>query len=281
MFLIIHFFLAYLCGIACYRGICNVNRITKLKKLNLNNFSMNRKISLFATSDEYDNAPKLDPNEDYYSILETSPNASQDELKKAYYKVVFKYHPDNREEKFKDLANQQMMNINFAYRILRDKDNRAIYDQQRKLNRNKVSTYYDTNPSGSNDDNSNIYDAYSYPINNQRASYYKDSSEDNRTDKVSMSPSAARFKKFMQDSPFTEVWQSELKKKVTVESNKFTTSINEEPVLREEIEELLSIRGDGSISTLENIIDRLRFTLKTLTEKLSQDTRDWGSVSSF
>ena len=39
-------------------------------------------------------APKLDFNEDYYSVLEVDSVATSQELKKAYYKIVFKYHPD-------------------------------------------------------------------------------------------------------------------------------------------------------------------------------------------
>ena len=38
-------------------------------------------------------APKLDFNEDYYSLLEVKPTADSRELKKAYYQMVFRYHP--------------------------------------------------------------------------------------------------------------------------------------------------------------------------------------------
>ena len=33
-------------------------------------------------------APKLDFNEDYYSVLEVDPSISQQELKREYYKIV-------------------------------------------------------------------------------------------------------------------------------------------------------------------------------------------------
>ena len=39
-------------------------------------------------------APKLDFNEDYYAVIESEPTATSQELKKAYYRTVFKYHPD-------------------------------------------------------------------------------------------------------------------------------------------------------------------------------------------
>eukprot|EP01038_Epipyxis_sp_PR26KG_P004776 gene4776-6698_t len=77
--------------------------------------------------------PKLDFNEDYYNVLEVDPNINAKELKKAYYKIVFKYHPDNKETiEEKKLCNMQMMVINGAYRVLRESENRKKYDLQRK-----------------------------------------------------------------------------------------------------------------------------------------------------
>lgn len=55
--------------------------------------------------------PKLDFNEDYYSVLEVSPTIPASDLKKAYYKMVFKYHPDNKVgEELKSLCNKQVRN---------------------------------------------------------------------------------------------------------------------------------------------------------------------------
>ena len=54
--------------------------------------------------------PKLDFNEDYYSVLEVSPTIPASDLKKAYYKMVFKYHPDNKVgEEVKALCNKQVI----------------------------------------------------------------------------------------------------------------------------------------------------------------------------
>jgi DnaJ-domain-containing protein 1 len=53
--------------------------------------------------------PKLDFEEDFYSVLEVEPTVDQKTLKRCYYKVVFKYHPDNKsgiEEK--ELCNRQV-----------------------------------------------------------------------------------------------------------------------------------------------------------------------------
>ena len=81
-------------------------------------------------------SPKLDFNECFYSVLEAPPTATSTALKKAYYQMVFKYHPDNIKDKdpdgaMKRLRNQQMMVINAAYKVLRDPQLRTVYDKQR------------------------------------------------------------------------------------------------------------------------------------------------------
>eukprot|EP01035_Chromulina_nebulosa_P022061 gene22061-28557_t len=77
-------------------------------------------------------APKLDFNECYYSVLEVIPSISPELLKKAYYKMVARYHPDKKDtEEEKELCNRQMMVINAAYKVLRDDNQRIAYDIQR------------------------------------------------------------------------------------------------------------------------------------------------------
>jgi len=60
---------------------------------------------------------------DYYQILGVSRDASPEEVKKAYYRLAHKYHPDKGgdEKKFKE--------INEAYQILSNKEKRAQYDR--------------------------------------------------------------------------------------------------------------------------------------------------------
>ncbi|MFH1365845.1 MAG: molecular chaperone DnaJ [Patescibacteria group bacterium] len=63
-------------------------------------------------------------NKDYYNILGVNRGASKDEIKKAFYKLAQKYHPDKKggnEEKFKQ--------ANEAYQVLSDDIRRSKYDQ--------------------------------------------------------------------------------------------------------------------------------------------------------
>jgi len=68
------------------------------------------------------------PKKDYYGILNVDKNATESVIKKEYYKLAQKWHPDknpnNREE-----AEVKFKEISEAYGVLSDPDKREKYDQ--------------------------------------------------------------------------------------------------------------------------------------------------------
>ena len=63
---------------------------------------------------------------DFYSTLSVGKSSTQDEVKKAYFKLAKEYHPDvNKNPEAKEKFSQ----INEAYETLGDEQKRRIYDQ--------------------------------------------------------------------------------------------------------------------------------------------------------
>ena len=62
--------------------------------------------------------------QNYYEFFGISNNASQDEIKKAYLKLVKKYQPDTSKE---ENADTMMSKINAIYTVLSDENKRAQY----------------------------------------------------------------------------------------------------------------------------------------------------------
>ena len=55
--------------------------------------------------------------EKYYKILELEPNASKEDIKRAYKKLAMKYHPDKNQDD-KETAENKFKEISEAYEIL-------------------------------------------------------------------------------------------------------------------------------------------------------------------
>ena len=64
---------------------------------------------------------------DPYKVLNVSPSASDEEVKKAYRDLARKYHPDNyHDNPLADLAQEKMKEINAAYEeVQKSRSNRG------------------------------------------------------------------------------------------------------------------------------------------------------------
>jgi hypothetical protein len=65
---------------------------------------------------------------DYYKILNISPAASVDDVKKAFRKLAFKYHPDQNQDSV-SFNESYFKAVKEAYDVLKDKKKRQQYDR--------------------------------------------------------------------------------------------------------------------------------------------------------
>jgi DnaJ family protein C protein 30 len=79
----------------------------------------------------------------YYEILEMSPQASQKQIKAAYYRLSKKYHPDVTEERN---AKEKFAMISEAYEVLGNRRTRSLYDAG-SLSPSDVGRHRDDDPS--------------------------------------------------------------------------------------------------------------------------------------
>jgi DnaJ-class molecular chaperone len=72
-----------------------------------------------------------------YDVLEIKPTASEQEIKKAYYSLSKKYHPDKCKD---ENATQKFQEVNSAYQILSDEKLRRNYIQMNTEEKSKFQT---------------------------------------------------------------------------------------------------------------------------------------------
>lgn len=123
----------------------------------------------------------FNPSKDYYKTLGISNNATEKEIKTAYYKLAKIHHPDLNKGKNSELFKE----ITAAYDTLSDQTKRKEYDASRSFNNffggaNKYSSQQNTQ-SNYNYNNSNFYNNfrgtnYSYKSNQkqQQQQQYED-----------------------------------------------------------------------------------------------------------
>ena len=73
----------------------------------------------------------LSSSRDLYEILNVEENASRVEIKKSFRELAMKLHPD-RSKLSKEEAQERFVEISEAYQILRDPNERRMYDEDRR-----------------------------------------------------------------------------------------------------------------------------------------------------
>jgi curved DNA-binding protein CbpA len=98
---------------------------------------------------------------DPYKILGVSPDASDDEIKKAYRALARKYHPDKyRDSDLADLASEKMKEVNAAYEEIQNMRKNGSSQQN-----SSYSGSGNYNYSGSSSSNSPLYAQIRHMIN--------------------------------------------------------------------------------------------------------------------
>lgn len=64
----------------------------------------------------------------FYEVLRIKPNATQQQIKRAFIELVTKYHPDIYQGD-KDYASRYTAVLTEAYAVLKDEEKRRIYDE--------------------------------------------------------------------------------------------------------------------------------------------------------
>jgi DnaJ family protein A protein 2 len=69
---------------------------------------------------------------EYYDRLGVTPDATKADIKKSYYKLAQKHHPDRVSEEEKEGATEKFKEISEAYEVLSDDEKRKLYDKRGK-----------------------------------------------------------------------------------------------------------------------------------------------------
>ncbi|PIA28214.1 hypothetical protein AQUCO_07200096v1 [Aquilegia coerulea] len=110
-----------------FSGVCNSPRINQVKQNNNNNGVWTGALLGGAKRCIHATGPTSMSAKDYYDILGVSNKASQSEIKKAYYGLAKKLHPDTNKDDAD--AERKFQQVQRAYEVLKDEEKRSMYDQ--------------------------------------------------------------------------------------------------------------------------------------------------------
>ena len=67
---------------------------------------------------------------DLYAVLDVEKGVEESKIKKAYHKTSLKVHPDRAKPEDREEATKKFQALGAVYKILSDKDARALYDER-------------------------------------------------------------------------------------------------------------------------------------------------------
>ena len=229
------------------------------------------------TSEENPQSPNL------YSLLGVEKTATNAEIKKAYRRLVFVYHPDKN--KTDPDAGSKFANITRAYKILSNPDSRRIYDEtgdyddedEGKINIAETLNYF--RKIYSPKDIESFHDKY---IN----------SKDEEEDLINFyNSNGGDIKKILEWIPYStnddvqryiKIYEKLFKKKTLTKTKKFDESKNKVELLKEDAEEAKqaekemdnltkAIIGNKRKRNFSNYLDNLK-------ERYAKDEEDDGEI---
>ena len=229
------------------------------------------------TSEENSQSPNL------YSLLGVEKTATNAEIKKAYRRLVFVYHPDKN--KTDPDAGSKFANITRAYKILSNPDSRRIYDEtgdyddedEGKINIVETLNYF--RKIYSPKDIESFHDKY---IN----------SKDEEEDLINFyNSNGGDIKKILEWIPYStnddvqryiKIYEKLFKKKTLTKTKKFDETKNKVELLKEDAEEAKeaekemdnltkAIIGNKRKRNFSNYLDNLK-------ERYAKDEDDDGEI---
>ena len=229
------------------------------------------------TSEENPQSPNL------YSLLGVEKTATNAEIKKAYRRLVFVYHPDKN--KTDPDAGSKFANITRAYKILSNPDSRRIYDEtgdyddedEGKINIAETLNYF--RKIYSPKDIESFHDKY---IN----------SKDEEEDLINFyNSNGGDIKKILEWIPYStnddvqryiKIYEKLFKKKTLTKTKKFDETKNKVELLKEDAEEAKqaekemdnltkAIIGNKRKRNFSNYLDNLK-------ERYAKDEEDDGEI---
>jgi DnaJ-class molecular chaperone len=78
---------------------------------------------------------EIEPQKNFYEMLEVSCNASPEVIRAAYRALMEKHHPDKHSEHLRASAEEMARDLNHAYAVLSDPQKRREYDRAHRIYR--------------------------------------------------------------------------------------------------------------------------------------------------